>query len=215
MVFDKNYSIPKHELYPTDCLEHIKTLKIETLSKGAPDFKKIFESLITVGNLSKTPAGKLEFQFLDTKFENCGGLRPNIRLRCESESGTLTNIKIKGLEIDSENITGLQCWAMGYINSSNVEDTFSRRKWSECFTDSGAVCDNGKAGDLIVGISCLGSILLLALVGVVTATIMHRRKAVVVHTITTDLSPSHIVINKTENTKEDIYIAADSQVLKL
>ena len=215
MTFNKNYSIPKTELYPTDCLEHIKTLKLKTLSNGVPDFNDTFNSFITIGNLSKTTEGKLEFQFLDGKFQNCGSLTPNIRLRCESESETRTNITIEGLEVDSEDIIGLQCWAFGYINSLNVEDTFSQRKWSGCFKASGAACDNVKPRDLIIGMSCGGSVLLLALVGVVTATMMHRRKAVVVHTPTTDLSPSHIVINKTENTKEDIYIAADSQVIKI
>ena len=212
MTFDKNYSIPKNELYPTDCLEHIKTIKLETLSKEDLNFNKTFKSLITIGNLSKTPEGNLKFEFVDSKFDNCGSLNPTLRLRCKSESGTLTNITIEGLKIYSENITGLQCWAMGYINSSNVEDTFSRRKWSKCFTASGADCDNVKSQDLFIGLSVGGSLLMLASVGVLSGFLILRRREVVVHTIRTDLSPSHIVIKKTKDIKEDLDLAASLQV---
>ena len=212
MIFNKNYSIPKNELYPTDCLEHIKTIKLETLSKEDLNFNKTFKSLITIGNLSKTPEGNLKFEFVDSKFDNCGSLNPTLRLRCKSESGTLTNITIEGLKIYSENITGLQCWAMGYINSSNVEDTFSRRKWSQCFTASGADCDNVKSQDLFIGLSVGGSLLMLASVGVLSGLLCWRRREVVVHTIQTKISPSHIVIKKTENVKEDLDLAASLQV---
>ena len=208
MNFNKSFSIPKSELYPTDCLEHIKTLKLRTLSKGVPDITQTFKSLITIGNLTKTPEGKLKFEILDTKFD-CGSLKPNIRLRCESQWGTIKNITLQGLEIYSKDIAGLRCRATGYVNY--VQDTFLLRSWSECFTSSGADCEESQG--LLIGMSCGGSVLLLAMIAVVTSSLMYRRKAVVVHTIPTDLSPSHIVIKKTENTKEDIYIAADSQVI--
>jgi len=44
MLFNENYSIPKSELYPDDCLEHVKTISLETLSKQTPDFYETFES---------------------------------------------------------------------------------------------------------------------------------------------------------------------------
>ena len=209
MIFNKNYSIPKNELYPTDCLEHIKTLKLKTLSKGVPDFNETFKSLITIGNLSRTLEGKLKFEFLSGNFENCGNLKPNIHLNCESPSGTKKNITLQGLEIDTENITGLQCWAMGFL-SSNVD--ISRRKWSQCFTASGLDCDNIKSQDLFIGLSVGGSLLMLASVGVLSGFLILRRREVVVHTIRTDLSPSHIVIKKTKDIKEDLDLAASLQV---
>ena len=214
MNFNKSYSIRKSELYPTDCLEHIKTLKLRTLTKKVVNFTEKFNSFITIGNLNRTPDGNITFN-LDKQFEDCGTLKPNIRLKCKSESGAVRNITIQGLQIDTEDITGLQCWAMGYIDSSNVEDTFSQREWSECFTASGEACSNPvNPRDLIIGMSVGGSFLLLASVGVLSGIFMWRRRSVVVHTIKTDLSPSHIVIKKTENVNLDLDTAASLQVNK-
>ena len=250
MTFNKNYSIPKSELFPTDCLEHIKTLKLKTLSRGNADFNETFNSFITIGNLSKTTEGKLKFQFLDRKFQDCESLKPNIRLRCKSESGTMANITIEGLEIDRKDLTGLQCLAVGFINpdlddtfsqrigyiNTNVEDTFSQRQWSECFTASGTACETDEAPDLIIGSSVACCLLLLASVGVISRLFALRRSMVVAansagvisrlsawsrgstmlgHTIRTDLSPSHIVIKKTENVKDDLVLAASLQVKNL
>ena len=246
LTFNKNYSIPKSELYPTDCLEHIKTLKLKTLSKGNADFNETFNSLIKIGNLVKTTEGKLKFQFLDGKFQNCESLKPNIHLRCKSESGIMTNITIEGLEIDIKDMTGLQCSAVGFINTdlddtfsqrigyinSNVEDTFPQRQWSECFTASGASCENVETPNLLIGSSVACCLLLLASVGVISRLLALRRSMVVApnsagvfsrlsawsgrstvlgHTIRTDLSPSHIIIKKTENVKDDLVLAASLQ----
>ena len=101
---------------------------------------------------------------------------------------------------------------MGYINSSNVEDTFIERKWSDCFTDTGEACNKLKPKDLIIGMSVGFSLLLLAIVGVVSGVFLYRRRSVVVHTIKTDLSPSHIVIPKKENVEQDLDMAASLQV---
>ena len=53
---------------------------------------------------------------------------------------------------------------------------------------------------------------MLASVGVLSGLLCWRRREVVVHTIQTKISPSHIVIKKTENVKEDLDLAASLQV---
>ena len=107
---------------------------------------------------------------------------------------------------------------MGYLNSPGVDETFHNRNWSECFTSSGADCDfrdddeDSVKRNKIIGMSVGGSLLLLALVGVMSGLMMYRRRDVVVHTVKTDLSPSHIIINRTENINEDLDTAASLQV---
>ena len=98
-----------------------------------------FETFISIGNLSLTTGGKLNFKLSDPRFEKCGAFK--VRLRCVSEDGTETNKTVSGLEIDSRNINGTSCRALGYLDSENVKETFSARKWSPCFTSSGTSCE--------------------------------------------------------------------------
>ena len=137
-----NYSIPKTELYPDDCQENVKTINLKTLSMQTPDFQETFESFLKIGNLSKTQDGKLKFNCLDAKCEKCGALETNLLLMCMNEDRTSKSTKsISGLEIDSGEITGLQCLATGFLSaSSNLQETFGLRQWSECFTAEGPGC---------------------------------------------------------------------------
>ena len=65
------------------------------------------------------------------------------------------------------------------------------------------------------GMSAGGSLLLLALLGVVTGFLLYRRRDHVEHTIKTDLSPPHIIIRKTDFVKDDLDSAAALQVCAL
>ena len=65
------------------------------------------------------------------------------------------------------------------------------------------------------GMSAGGSLLLLALLGVVTGFLLYRRRDHVEHTIKTDLYPPHIIIRKTKFVKEDLVSAAALQVCVL
>ena len=216
MIFDNNYSILRSELYP-DCQEHSKIIKLKNVNNQDVIFTERFETFISIGNLSKTEDGKLKFKFLDTRYKNCGGLNPNLWLKCKDNDEKESNRTITGLEIESGNITGLRCKAMGYLNSSNFQETFPYRQWSKCFSSLRAGCDftndeDSDKRDKIIGASVGGSLLLLSMVGVMSGLLIYRRREVVVHTIKTDLSPSHIVINKTENINEDLDTAAALQV---
>ena len=215
MTFDDEYSILRSELYPPppDCKEHFKTVILRNIS-NQDVFHETFKTFVSIGNLSKTEDGNLEFKFLDSRYEHCGPLNTHLRLNCKDDDGKESTQTIAGLEIESGNITGLRCKGMGYLNSSNVQETFQLRKWSECFTSSGEPCDYDPYDSLpeIIGASVGGSLLLLSLVGVMSGLLIYRRREVVVHTIKTDLSPSHIVIKKTENVNEDLDTAASLQV---
>ena len=215
MTFEDEYSILRNELYPPppDCKEHFKTVILRNIS-NQDVFNKTFKTFVSIGNLSKTEDGNLEFKFLDSRYEHCGPLNTHLRLNCKDDDGKESVQTIAGLEIESGNITGLRCKGMGYLNSSNVQETFQLRKWSECFTSSGEPCDYDPYDSLpeIIGASVGGSLLLLSLVGVMSGLLIYRRREVVVHTIKTDLSPSHIVIKKTENVNEDLDTAASLQV---
>ena len=61
-----------------------------------------------------------------------------------------------------------------------------------------------------------GSLLLLALVGVISGLLIYRRREEEVHvnTVTTDLFPSHIVFNKSHNIRDEIDMAGTLQVRK-
>ena len=173
MRFDDKYSIQRSELYPPDCKEHSKTIKLKNVTNQPVEFTETFKTFISIGNLSKTEDGKLKFKFLDARYEDCGELNPNLHLKCVDDDGKKSIQTIAGLEIESGNITGLRCIAMGYLNSPGVQETFKYRKWSECFTSSGAGCDfstndeeDSANGDKIIGVSA--GLLLLTLVGVLT-----------------------------------------------
>ena len=110
---------------------------------------------------------------------------------------------------------------MGYLSSPNVQETFPRRQWSECFTSSGPGCDfpdveESAKRDQIIGASVGGSLLLLSMVGVMSGLVIYKRREVEVHvhTITTSLSPSHIVFNKSHNIRDEIDMAGTLQVRK-
>ena len=66
--------------------------------------------------------------------------------------------------------------------------------------------------DKIIAASVGGFLLLLALVGVMSGLLIYKKRNVLVHTIKTDLSPSHIIIHKTDNINEDLDMAASLQV---
>ena len=226
MRFDDKYSIKRSELYPPpDCREHSKTIKLKNVNNQDVIFTERFETFISIGNLSKTEDGKLKFKFLDRRYENCKGLNPKLNLKCEDDDGKETIQTIAGLEIESGNITGLRCKAMGYLSSPTVQETFPYRQWSECFSSSGTGCDYTNDEDsakrdkiivVVVGVSVGDSLLLLSMVGVVSGLLIYRRKEVEVHvhTITTSVSPSHIVFNKSDNIRDEIDMAGTMQVRK-
>ena len=217
MKFDDEYSIMRSELYPPPpvCKEHFKTVILRNIS-NQDVFHETFETFVSIGNLSKTEDGNLEFKFLDSRYDNCGPLNTHLRLNCKDDDGKESTQTIAGLEIESGNITGLRCKGMGYLNSSNVQETFQLRKWSECFTSLGEPCDYDPYDSLpeIIGASLGFSLLLLASVGVVSGLLIYRKREVLVQTITTDLSPSHIVFNKSDNIRDEIDMAGTLQVRK-
>ena len=107
----------------------------------APDFIETFESFLTIGNLSKTQDGKLKFEYLDGKYEDCGAIKPSLHLLCMNEERKISSKTIAGLEIETEEITGLQCLATAVLEgSSSLQQTFALRQWSECFTSAGPGC---------------------------------------------------------------------------
>ena len=66
----------------------------------------------------------------------------------------------------------------------------------------------------IIGASVGGSLLLLASVGVMSGLLIYKKRKVEVHvhTITTSVSPSHIVFNKSDNIRDEIDMAGTLQV---
>ena len=217
MKFDDEYSIMRSELYPPPpvCKEHFKTVILRNIS-NQDVFHETFETFVSIGNLSKTEDGNLKFKFLDSRYEQCGPLKTHLRLSCKDDDGKESIQTIAGLEINRGNITGLRCKAMGYLKSPNVQETFRLRHWSECFTSSGELCDFDPYDSLpeIIGASLGFSLLLLASVGVVSGLLIYRKREVLVQTITTDLSPSHIVFNKSDNIRDEIDMAGTLQVRK-
>ena len=80
---------------------------------------------------------------MDEKYEKCGALKPSLHLLCMNDERKMSNKTIGGLEIDSEDIRGLQCRATAFIEvPSNLQQTFAGRRWSECFSSAGLGCDS-------------------------------------------------------------------------
>ena len=185
MTFSANYSILRSELYPQHpyCEEHSKTIKLRNVNNQVVNFTERFETFISIGNLSRTEGGgKLNFKFLDARYENCGGLTPNLLTKCVDDDGKESIRTIAGLEIESGNITRLRCIAMGYLNSPTVRQTFPHRNWSKCFTSSGGGCDypdedDPSQRDKIIGASVGGSLLLLSMVGVMSGRLLHYHRS--------------------------------------
>ena len=98
--------------------------------------------MITLGNLSKTEGGELEFEYNDTRFKDCGQIG-NLRLRCESDNGTKSEWSVNGMKVSRENLTGQRCVAAGFFDHSSLEKSLSHRIWSECFTQEGYGCEGG------------------------------------------------------------------------
>ena len=212
-------------IFPSDtaCMEHVGNIKVRNVSSKIPVHEETFLSVIKPGNLTvlsdsvkfelheKTTLNTLPLK--NKRFENCDfDNSVSLRLLCKNPQNDTEelDLTIEGLDIPKTDISGLNCWAKGFLGSLKAKD---QRPSSPCFTEAGLGCENDGTTELLIGVSTGGSLLFLSCAAVVSGLLLYKRRDHVEYTVKTDVTPPHIIIRKTDFVKEDLDSAAVLQVL--